>query len=108
LDCGGDAPFNGITLLGFYLSVDGSESFVLKTRKRGGGIWKIISDEKTWWPSSWNELKVWTKISEAFNNKVIVQGPKWYGTTSGGIYIEMYIDNLGDITTAYIIPQYCE
>jgi hypothetical protein len=70
----------------------------------GQGGWKTVANEKTWWPSSWSEQKVWEKISEAFNNKVIDKGSRWHGTTSDGTKIEMYIDVNGNISTAYIIP----
>jgi hypothetical protein len=70
----------------------------------GQGGWKTVTNEKTWWPSSWSEQKVWEKISEAFNNKVNVQGAKWHGTTADGVKIEMYLDSNNNISTAYIIP----
>ncbi|HEY8934781.1 MAG TPA: EndoU domain-containing protein, partial [Cyclobacteriaceae bacterium] len=70
----------------------------------GSGIWKSISSDKTWWPSSWSEQTVWGKISEAFSNKKNISGTKWHGTTVAGEKIEMYLDSQGNIMSAYIIP----
>lgn len=70
----------------------------------GQGGWKTVANEKTWWPSVWNDQKVWEKISEAFSNKVNIQGSKWHGTTVDGVKIEMYLDVSGNISTAYLIP----
>jgi len=69
----------------------------------GKGIWKTLDGEKTLWPASWNDEKIWNTILEAYKNKKIARASRYEGITSDGIKVEMYLDKNLNINTAYII-----
>ena len=68
----------------------------------GRGDWKKVKNYKTWWPSTWDEDKIWKKIAEASNNIIEIEGNRLQGLTSEGIKIEMRLDKMANISTAYI------
>ena len=89
---------------------DGTEVFQSKIKvwvseaNNGQGIWKVLGDEKTWWPSSWTEDKIWSQVSQAFNNKTNQYSNLYHGISNDGTKIALRLDDLGNIKTAYIIP----
>ncbi len=71
------------------------------TLKKEG--WKGKTEPSTYFPSNWDDNKVAEVVADAYSN-AIFSGRKWVGTTSDGVTIEGYIDNLTNknITSAYI------
>ncbi len=69
------------------------------------GILKMSNGGKSsFFPQHWNAQQIVDAINEAFNNKVFLQNTRntFKGKTSGGMLIEMFIDN----TTNKIISAY--
>ncbi len=58
----------------------------------------------SFFPQHWDRVAVLNAIREAYKNKKIIKGNKYFGKTSSGMTIEMYIDRNGIILTAY--PKY--
>uniref|UniRef100_A0A7U3YGC7 Bacterial EndoU nuclease domain-containing protein n=1 Tax=Geobacillus sp. (strain Y4.1MC1) TaxID=581103 RepID=A0A7U3YGC7_GEOS0 len=58
----------------------------------------------TFFPKDWSRVDVLNAIKEAYENKTQLRGNKYIGTTSSGMRIEMYLDSMGKIITAY--PKY--
>jgi hypothetical protein len=50
-----------------------------------------------------NTLRSGGKISEAFNNKTNIDYNRYLGVANDGTKIEMRLDNLGNISTGYIV-----
>ena len=69
---------------------------------RGG--WIIKPTRSTFFPDSWSRAQVLDEIRGAFNNRTFTSGKKWNGISPSGLKIEGYLDNAGNINTAY--PKY--
>lgn len=60
----------------------------------------------SFFPQHWDRVDVLKAVKEAYKNKVMISEKKrqYYGITSSGMKIEMYLNKDGTIATAY--PKY--
>ena len=65
------------------------------------GGWKTKTDKSTFFPDSWSTEKIQAEIAHAFKNKIPDGGNKFFGFTTGDKKITMYLDEAGNIKTAF-------
>lgn len=66
-----------------------------------GTNWKVKTKKSTFFPDSWSKEKIQAEIAHAFKNKTSVSGNKYEGLTTGGKKITMYLDDAGEIKSAF-------
>lgn len=84
-----------------------------KTPPDKNGVYraKVVIDGKekvvpsSFFPKHWNLTEVLKAINEAYDTKKNIRGNKYFGKTSSGITIEMYLDKNNSILTAYPIYE---
>jgi hypothetical protein len=57
--------------------------------------------DSSFFPKDWNRAEVLKAIDEAYQSKKRIRSNKYWGLTSSGIKIEMYLNKDGSIATAY-------
>ena len=65
------------------------------------GRWIMKPTPSTFFPDSWSRTQVVNEIRGAFKNRIFTSGEKWRGISPSGLTIEGYLDNAGNINTAY-------
>ena len=68
------------------------------------GRWIRKGDPSTFFPDSWSRARVLIEIRGAFQNQILTGGNYWEGISPSGVIIRGYLDNAGNINTAY--PKY--
>jgi len=68
------------------------------------GQWVSKDQKSSFFPDHWTAKDVESAISEAYANKTPIGTNGWEGTTSSGMKIKGYVNEAGEITTAY--PKY--
>ena len=63
--------------------------------------WITKPTPSTFFPNSWYRAQVVDEIGGAFKNRIFTSGEKWRGISPSGLTIEGYLDNAGNINTAY-------
>jgi hypothetical protein len=58
----------------------------------------------TFFRDSWSRARVLIEIRGAFQNQILTEGNYWEGISPSGVIIRGYLDNAGNINTAY--PKY--
>ncbi|WP_075341466.1 EndoU domain-containing protein [Tenacibaculum agarivorans] len=66
-----------------------------------GTNWKVKNNKSTFFPDSWSTEKIQAEIAHAFKNKTLELGNKFSGFTTTGHKITMFLDELGNIKTAF-------
>ncbi|MBE8589376.1 EndoU domain-containing protein, partial [Xenorhabdus griffiniae] len=68
------------------------------------GQWVQKGPKSTFFPQSWNRQKVLTEIKGAHKNATI-DGSRWEGVSPSGVKIGGYLDNNGNINTAFPVYE---
>jgi hypothetical protein len=66
-----------------------------------GTNWKVKTDKSTFFPDAWSTEKIQAEIANAFKNKISDGGNKFHGFTTGDKKITMFLDEVGNIKTAF-------
>ena len=66
-------------------------------------LWIEKSPLSSFFPDAWSKNQVMKAIKFAYKNKYLTRGKYWEGIWMNGMKIGGYIDDLGNITTAYPI-----
>jgi hypothetical protein len=65
------------------------------------GRWIEKLTPSTFFPDSWSRAQVVDEIRGAFNNQTPTSGARWEGISPSGLIIRGFLDNAGNINTAY-------
>lgn len=76
------------------------EAFTGESYSANGG-WKVKSKESTFFPDSWSKDKIQAEMAHALNNKTSLGGNKYRGTMSDGTSLTIYLDEAGNVSSAF-------
>ncbi|SEE16780.1 EndoU nuclease [Tenacibaculum sp. MAR_2010_89] len=66
-----------------------------------GTNWKVKKTKSTFFPNNWSTEKIQAEIAYSFKNKKLINGNKYNGFTTTGHKITIFLDDLGNIKTAF-------
>jgi hypothetical protein len=65
------------------------------------GRWVRKQPPSTFFPDHWSRQRVIDEVDTAFQNKTFIGPRHWRGTSHSGVMIDGYVNQAGELTTAF-------